>query len=174
MSGKTYPSFKCFINALPYHDLSIFIIPHCNVVWGAASNTVLGSLIILQKRAVRLITHSRRCSSSTPLFARLHLLKLIDINHFQTIIFMCRLKNNQLPLSCMNYITITNPDRPYSTRHFHFFITSRFRTIIRQNSVSIRGPKLWDSFPIDIQNSSSLHLLRKRLSNMYINLYSDS
>ena len=104
-----------------YHTMIYPYLSSCNIVWGAASNTVLGRLIILQKRAVRLITHSRRCSSSTPLFARLHLLKLIDINHFQTIIFMYKLKNNQLPLSCMNYIPITNPDRPYSTCHFHFF-----------------------------------------------------
>ena len=54
-----------------------------DVVWGGACPTYLAPLIILQKKIIRVIAGERYQAHSSPLFARLKMLKVVDINKFQ-------------------------------------------------------------------------------------------
>ena len=65
-----------------------FVYPHllyANEVWGSADITHLNSLIILQKRVIRLITITDRrltdfsFSPSDPLFSKMKIIKILDI-----------------------------------------------------------------------------------------------
>ena len=154
-----------------YHSMIYPYLTYCNLVWGCATVTALRRLICLQKRAVRLITRSKFRTPCDPLFARLKLLKLIDINKVQTALFMFKVKHRLVPLACMRFATITDPQRLHATRTVYYFNMVGFRTVIRENSINVRGPRLWNTLPMVIQNSLSMRSLKHELVKLYIDLY---
>jgi len=61
-----------------YHTLIYPYLVYCNISWGNASSSLLNSLFLFQKQAVRICTGSNYRSSSSPLFSKYQLLKLAD------------------------------------------------------------------------------------------------
>jgi len=57
---------------------------------------------------------------------------------------------------------MTSIDRIHNTRLVHLFNVPHYRTVIRQNSINICGPKLWESLPTEVQNSSSMSGFKKK------------
>ena len=80
-----------------YNTLILPYLNYCNIVWACTSTNKLHSLMIIQKRAIRICTLSQPRDHSAPLFYKLHTLTLSDINKFQIGIFMYRFTNNLLP-----------------------------------------------------------------------------
>ena len=156
-----------------YHSMIYPYLTYCNIVWGSANPTVIKRLEILQKRAVRIVTNSSFNSTSGPLFFRLKLLKLSDIVNFQTAQFMFKVKNNLLPIICNNYVTVASmASQVYVTRHHSFFNILGCRTGLREKSLKIRGPKIWNRLPVLIQNLCSFLTFKRELFSLYINSYS--
>ena len=154
-----------------YHTL---IYPHfvyCIIAWGSAKPTLLNKLFILQKRAVRLCTGSGFRTSSNPLFTKLHLLKIGDIYNLYTTMFMFQLKCNTLPNSCLNLVSLANKDNVYNTRYSGYFKIENFRTRAREMYLAVRGPKLWDSLPLQIQTSANIGLFKKATVGYYLSCY---
>ena len=154
-----------------YHTLICPHLNYCNIIWGSACTTALTKLTSLQNRAIRLISCSRFRSSCNPLYARLNLLKLTDINKSLTIQYMFKAKYHLLPVSCMKHVTVSDLLRPYQTRKSNYFVEEFCRTVVRENSVNIRGPKLWNSLSPVIQKCLSLGALKKYLVEMYCGSY---
>jgi len=71
---------------------------YCNVVWGGACKLAVNKLICLQKRAVRLLTHSTFRAHCNPLFICLGILKLNDIYKLQIGLFIYNSKHDLLPI----------------------------------------------------------------------------
>jgi hypothetical protein len=158
-------------NALPlhvlltlYYTLIFPYLSYCNIIWGYASATLLRQLIVLQKRAVRIITSSPYRSESSPLFRRLHLLKLTDICKLQTALFMYKVKCKLLPVSCMQYCKI-NQRSMYSTRQKNYFDVDVFKTNIRERSIAVSGPRLWNSLTQEAQSCTSLSFFKRLIVN---------
>ena len=165
-------------NILPRNVLLMLyytmIYPHltyCNLIWGAARPTVLRKLVCLQKRALRLITRSTFRSSSNPLFVSLTLLKLSDINIYQIAQFMFKIKHCLLPVSCLRYVTVADSKRFHLTRNVPFFSMAGCRTVIREHSVSICGPRVWDSLTKEIQESKSLASFKRAFVKQVVASY---
>ena len=144
---------------------------YCNIVWGSAKDSVIKKLLLLQKRAIRIITKSSFWSSTKPLFHRLNLLMLPDLIKFQACQFMFCIKNKLLPNSCLNLFKSSNQLRSHNTRHVSYFASVQFRTGIRENCIVVRGPKLWDRIPLSIQNSLSISAFKKDMFSEYISKY---
>ena len=135
---------------------------YCNIVWGSANKTLLHRLLVLQKCAIRFITNSDYCDPSAPLFVSTGLLKINDIHSFLTLQYMFKVKNRLLPASCMKYFTVSErTSLNYSIRNPSYFKLLPFRTEIKRQSIKIRGPKLWHSLPLELQNSCSLTVFKR-------------
>ena len=65
-------------------------------MWANTKSNV-DTILLLQKKAIRVCTNSRYRDHSNPLFAKLKTLKAGDINILHNAIFMFRLQNSQLP-----------------------------------------------------------------------------
>jgi len=154
-----------------YHSMIQCHLSHCNILWGSACATALKKLLLWQKRALLIITKSPYYSSANPLFAKLQLLKIDDINRLQTVQFMYDVKHHHLPSSCMRYVIVSDPFRFHFTRNFQFFGLPKFRTVIRENSISIRGPRLWNALPVYIKDSVSPVGLKKSLVHFFCSMY---
>jgi hypothetical protein len=151
-----------------YHTLIYPYLVYCNVSWGSANKSLLNTLFILQKRAVRICSGSTFRSHSSPLFSNLRLLKLIDVINFQTAIFMYKIKYKLVPQCCMHYATVNSADRFHNTRNLSYFVKIHFRTNIRAHSLSVRGPQLWDTLPLSIQQEARLGCFKRVLFQHYL------
>ena len=154
-----------------YQTMIYPYLTYCNLVWGSARATSLHKLVCLQNRAVRLVTRANFRSSCDPLYARCKLLKLCDIIKFQTAQFMFKTKHHLLPSSCMRYVTVSDSKRSHDTRKIPYFVFHGCRTVIRENSINIFGPRLWDSFPVEIKDAVNLSLLRRTLLEFFCSSY---
>ena len=54
-----------------YNGLVLPYISYCNIVWGNSNQTKINSLLLLQKKALRIVTHSYFRANSEPLFFNL-------------------------------------------------------------------------------------------------------
>jgi len=64
-------------------DETVRYLPYFNIVWGICSTTHLKIIYLLQTRAMRIITGSAPLSHTDPLFKKVSVLKLHDINKLQ-------------------------------------------------------------------------------------------
>ena len=167
---RTFLPLKTLI--VLYYSLIYPYLQYCNIIWGAAKANTIDKLYIMQKRAIKLCTNSKRTTHSDPLFAKLGMLKLSEINKYQTALFLFKIKHNMLPSCCLSYVSIANNDRIHATRHNSFFVLNRYRTDIRMNAISIRGPRLWETLPNNIQNSQVIMEFERLLKSFYLQTYS--
>ena len=65
-----------------YFSLIYPIFTYCNQVWGNACDTHLHLLVLLHKRCMRIITRSKYRDHTDPLFKKLGLLKMDQINKY--------------------------------------------------------------------------------------------
>ena len=71
-------------------------INYANTIWGQNLHA-LSRIIILQKKALRIMNFQSRDSYSSPLFRSTHILKLEDKILIENILFINKLFNNLLP-----------------------------------------------------------------------------
>ena len=86
-----------------YYSIVFPYISYGVIIWGNTYKTNIQPIVILQKKAIRIITFSHYRAHTSPIFKRLKLLKFSDIVLFNTTLFMYRLNNNKLPYEFMDF-----------------------------------------------------------------------
>ena len=119
-----------------YNSLILSHIIYCNIVWGNCSTTKINSLLLLQKRAIRIITNSNYLSHTEPLFHRLKSLRIQDIHTLQTGIFMYKYTYNQLPSLFHHVFNLNTNIRSYPTRHSSDYHLENPKIIIYSSKIN--------------------------------------
>ena len=75
------------INKYPKHILRTLYMSltypyciYCNAIWGAGDKAIIGQVILLQKKSIRMIGRIYYNEHTEPLFISLNLLKLSQLN----------------------------------------------------------------------------------------------
>ena len=142
------------------------IYPHLiygNIVWGNNYKTRLDRVIKMQKKVVRIITFSSYTESSKPLFQKLQILNVDQINSHQTILFMFDLFNNKLPYKFNDVYVLNSQLHSYGTRQSNNIHKQFYRTNYGYYSIQCKGTELWNSFPEDLKNTKSRYSIKKKL-----------
>ena len=164
--------------------------------WGSACETELNKILVLQKKAVRMMTFNDNypvipgpLTPSGPLFKKLGLLKIDDIfNLFVSkFILSCLLRispsifhlwfilsidvhnhNSRLNsrISVDNYFEVGTPEN-INTLHTN---GSRLENYGRK-LLKVSGQVIWNSLPKEIRCSPSIISLKYHLKNYLVNLY---
>jgi hypothetical protein len=92
---RYYVTFNILLQL--YYSLIYPFLTFGTIVWGNTYESSLKSLVLLQKRVVRIITFSRYDEHTSPLFKNLGLLKLFDIIKMSNLLFMHDFYTNRLP-----------------------------------------------------------------------------
>lgn len=143
-----------------YHTLVAPYYNYCNMVWAVENNVALSQLFLTQKKAVRLVTKSPwRCHTS-PLFKKLRILPIMSINKLQTGCFMFCVLHNMLPAYFSSLFAYNYNIHTYFTRHSIDLHREHCRLKLRQTSLRIYGPVLWNSLPSTVRYAVSLHSFR--------------
>ena len=155
-----------------YNALILPFITYCNIVWGNCGSTKINSILLLQKRAMRLITNSRYLSPTNPLFSQLEMLKINDIHTIQTPIFMHKYTFNQLPSVFDNFFVPNSNIHSYPTRNSSGYHLENPRIILAQKSLKHHGPDVWNSLPNSLKQCTKLNSFKRQVKHSILNQYS--
>ena len=118
---------------------------------------------IYTKRAVRAITNSDYRAHSAPLFYKLGILDIYQINTFQIATFMYCYHNNLLPPLFFNLLFTNSQIHGYSTRTANNYRVHHCRTNLKKFTILYQGPKIWNSLLVTITSLSSFPNFKKIL-----------
>ena len=151
-----------------------FILSHLSygiIAWGNCYSKYLDSLLKLQKRAIRLCTGSHYLAHTEPIFKRLRLLKVVDINVLQTAIFMFKLKHNISPPYFDSMFSYNWQIHSYNTRNSENFYLTNPRTSLSSTSIRFKGPGTWHALPNNIKQCSYISAFKRKLKNKILASY---
>jgi len=137
------------------------------IAWGQAAKSNLLKILILQKRALRLMHFFPNRDHILPLFISSNILP-INLLYFETVlIFMHDVAHDSVPLNLKNLFRSSNQVHSYNTRFSsagNYYVNSS-RTNVMRNSISILGPNLWNSL-----NNTTRELPRKSFKTKVHNM----
>lgn len=151
-----------------YNSFILSYISYCNIVWGNSSKMKIMLIIIyrLQKKALRLCTHSHYVAHTDPIFCKLKTLKIAVIHSFQTAIFMYKFLINTIPLAFRNIFVYNSDIHSYPTRHSSDFNLTNPKMFMAYKSIRHHGPDIWNALPDNIKHSATLYSFKASMKNI--------
>lgn len=152
-----------------------FVFPYLNYcveVWGNTYNTNLHPLIILQKRAIRIVCNVKYNEHTNDLFLRAAALKFLDLIKLKTVQTAYWAKHNQLPVIIQGLFRERESAKRYDLRGKHKLAQQLTRTTLKSTSVSVCGVIMWNSLAESIKNSKSLSEFKRKFKQQMFDLYS--
>ena len=147
------------------------IVPHlnyCNMIWGNTYKSYLNKLLLLQKRAIRIITKSDFRHPSQPLFAKLQVLPIHELIRLNTVLYMFRLQNKLLPkMPNINLVNNSNIHR-YFTRQRDNIKLPICRTTMATNSFLYRATHEWNNLDNALKSTSLYSKFKRTFKNSII------
>ena len=140
-------------------------------VWGSAASSYLDRLFRLQKRAIRVVSHSPFLAHSSPIFYNNKLLTIYDMYEYQLGIFMFLCHKKLLPSSLLHYYTLNSDIHSYPTRNAANYHLPSVRTCLSQKSIIYQGPVVWNSLSDEIRKSNTLNLFKARFKRFLFSKY---
>ena len=136
-----------------YYALIYPYLNYCILIWGGACTSHLRPLVVLQKRAVRVISKSSYLAHTNELFRKYEILKLDDIYRYR--LGICAFSNKD------ELFAAYQRDHSYETRGRSLLRPSFQRLKSTQNSLSYRLPETWNNIPMHVKTSNSLVRFKK-------------
>ena len=155
----------------------------------AACSTEVNKILVLQKRALRLITHNDHFPSvpgplhpTGPLFHKLEILKIQDIFKFQVSKFIFNCLQLNTPIIFHNWFRQSHTIHNYNTSTTFFdidnvinsnnlFIINARTTHYGLKWLKVSGPKIWNLFPNYIRSTQSVCSFNRYLKKHLIAQY---
>ena len=125
------------------------------LAWGSTYPTTLKSIVILQKKAVRIITSSKHDAHTSVLFRQLPILKLSDLVSMHTALFMFDFYNNTISSSFSNFFTSIRKVHNYNTRL----------------SLRYQGPLTWNSIDHDTKEINHRKIFQQNSKAQFLKTY---
>lgn len=134
-----------------YYSFIHSYLSYGNIAWSSTNKTKLMPLYRSQKHAVRVITFKDRLTHSKPIFEKLKILNIFEINIFQILCFMFKCKLKIAPRIFHNLYTL-KPRNKYTMRSNSTLIEPICKTKFAQFAISFRAPRLWNELILPTLN----------------------
>jgi hypothetical protein len=124
---------------------------YCITAWGNACTAYVNPIIVLQKRAIRLVSNADRLAHTAPLASNLCVLLFDDIYKVRCLSLLFNIMHRyiELPLSCE--IVHVNDTTEHFLRNANDFASIGCRLSIRQSSFVFAPLLFWKDLPNDIR-----------------------
>ena len=156
---------------------STLVLPYLNygiLAWGNATVSQIQKILLLQKKAMRIICHSDYRAHTDSLFKGNNILKINDIYSLNLGTFMYQLKKKDLPKVFHNMFTTNNEYHNYPTRQASFYHLPRTRTLFANKIFTNSGPKFWNSLSPEIRETNTVYTFKRKLKAILINDYNNN
>ena len=150
-----------------YYSLVHPYLSYCNMVWASNYVSRLKRLVLLQNKAVRIISGSFAYDSTTQIFHQFKIPKPEQIKIIQICEFMFKYRSHALPPTFDGYFHSTSEIHRYEVRSAANFRGISTRTNSRKFSLKNAGPAIWNGLPLQLRNVHSFLLFKTQL-RMYL------
>src|SRR6218665_1027704 len=134
-----------------YYSLIFPYLTYCNVVWASNYESRLSRLVILQKRAIRVVARVSSREHTGPIFSHLKILNIEQIKTFQVGEFMYNYHHGLLPLAFRGFFKLGTEIHSYFTRNAGAYRPPFARSNTRFFSIKHVGSLTWNKIPPYIQ-----------------------
>ena len=143
------------------------------LAWGGMYPTTSKSIVILQKKAVRIITSSKHDAHTSVLFHQLSILKQSDLVSMHTALFMFDFYNNTIPSSFSNFFTSIRKVHNYNTRlsSSSAYYTPAIRTNYGKFSLRYQGPLTWNSIDHNTKEINHHKIFKQKSKAQFLKTY---
>ena len=155
-----------------YYNLIYSYIFYGTLIWGTNYKSRVLPIHILQKRALRIITFSDAKAPSRPLFQKLEILNIFEIVKSQLAEMTYKHSKHQLPDTLSSYFNAITLPHEYNTRsksNKNLFLP-RKNLNYGQFGVQYAAARNWNEIPLEIKNSSSYNIFKKKIKSFLISL----
>ena len=127
-----------------YYSFIYPYLTYCNHIWGATYKTRLKRLVILQNKAIRVLAQAGNRTSSDPLYKKLNIMKLENINTYLIGRFMFCVSINKVPQSFGSLFRKNNEFHNYETRSAHHLHLPSVKLDLSKTGIKYRGAIVWN------------------------------
>ena len=156
-----------------YYTLITPYLNYCIVAWANCRNKDMERLFKLQKKAIRIITHSDYYAHCNPLFYEHGILNVYDMANLYIAVFMFLCFNGHLPTFLTTCFKLNSDVHSCNTRNALNYHLPKIRTTSMKNSLFFKGPVIWNSIPLEIRKSKTLNLFKIKYKVFLLNKYNN-
>ena len=140
------------------------------MIWGQCSAYNINRLLKLHKRAARIILQADFMTPSKEMFQELGWLTFTQRVQYHICVMVFKSLNGQAPEYLLNLLTKCSETNVRSLR------SSKQKTLkvpfarstYYEKPFSVTGPKLWNSLPVQIRQSSNLIIFKQSVKSFYL------
>jgi hypothetical protein len=159
---------KLLYNALIYPYLN-----YCAIIWGNNYDTNIKRIMLLQKRAIRIVSKKPYLHPTHELFIEHKMLKIKEIVKEQSIFILLRFINDTLPRPISQLLKYSNISR---TRQVNHFAAPRALTNYKLFAFSCSAPRVWNTivapmFPNLVDVPRNKQTLKKHIRKHLLDAY---
>ena len=143
---------------------------YCNVIWGAADQTIIEPIFLLQKKALRIINRVHYLEHTKPIFDSMKILTVYQLHELNCILFIYKCLNSNMYPFFKDRLTRNSEYHNYNTRNRSDFRLPGSRLKNIRQSFFYKGIKLWNRlnenltiFKPNIQFKSNLYSFKQRI-----------
>ena len=151
-----------------YYSFAYPYFIYCNHVWGKNYPSSLERISLIQKKLVRIITCSPFRAYTEPLYFATKILNVCDINDYIIGTFMYECLKGNIPDIFRNYFQRNAAVHDHNLRNANDLHVPYGRLDIRKFSIRVTGANLWNSLPLFVKNSQSIHIFKKNMRHYLI------
>lgn len=168
---RHYASQKILINL--YYSLIYPFLTYGIITWGNTYPTTLKLLLLLQKKALRLISFSSFRDHSNPLFIKYEILKFPEIVFLHNAIFVYKFRHGHLPKCFDLFFEPINQRHNYATRLASkcCYSLPKVRTNYGKFSLRFAGVKTWNAIDNELKQVPSIFSFKKQIKKSLLKSY---
>ena len=117
---------------------------YCNHIWGTAPVSSLNKIVVLQKRAIRIICNVNRRASTDFLFREIRIIPFLDVNVYLGSRFMFRYIRRSVPALFAGYFHTNANIHSHNTRQALHFHLPNVKSNLGRRNIRYRGAHIWN------------------------------
>ena len=144
----------------------------CNSLLYGLPTSQLNRLQRVQNAAARLVSRARKFDHITPVLEKLHWLPVKQHIVFKMIVLLYKVLQQTGPIYLQELIKIRQPLKTnLRSSNKCLLEVPRVKLSRSERSFAVAAPKLWNTLPQEIKNSTSVTIFKKRLKTLLFHQY---
>ena len=169
-------SLRIMKNILDQRHLKLLYFSYCHslidyscILFTGINDSIVGMIKKIQKKCVRIITHSSATAPSAPLFKQLQILPYAELRDYNIMLFMHKYLHGNQPEVFNGQWTYRNQIHTYNTRRRDDFNVDIATKAYIFKSPLIQFPMVFNSLPEQIKSIRDFKVFKRRVFNYQLN-----
>lgn len=166
---------KKFLNKSALHTLYFALIhshiTYCNLIWGHNYKNITEKIQIMQNKAIRLTFNMGNNYKTQHLYLKYHILNIVNLNKYQTALFIYKYVNKLLPtfFYINKYFTLNYDIHKHMTRSNNNLHLSYAKTNKRLFTIKHYGPCIWNGIPDQLKSINNFIIFKSTIKSFLLN-----